>query len=149
MEASSEAVHQAVGEASTLRGIHALLTGGRGSTRTLAKRLALEGYDVADLALNGIRHGAAGRTTPLEEILVEGSSFPTKHLKNRLLAKGLLENRCSLCGLPPEWHGQALVMRLDHINGVADDHRFENLRLVCPNCDSQLPTFAGRNIKRS
>lgn len=36
-------------------------------------------------------------------------------------------------------------MILDHINGVSNDHRKENLRMVCPNCNSQLETHCGRN----
>jgi 5-methylcytosine-specific restriction endonuclease McrA len=39
-------------------------------------------------------------------------------------------------------------MHLDHINGVRDDHRLENLRMLCPNCHSQTPTYGGRNAKR-
>ena len=33
---------------------------------------------------------------------------------------------------------------LDHINGVADDNRLENLRIVCPNCAATLDTHCGR-----
>jgi len=53
---------------------------------------------------------------------------------------------CSVCGCDDEWNGKRLVLILDHINGQNHDNRIENLRLVCPNCNSQLPTFAGRNI---
>lgn len=83
---------------------------------------------------------------PFEEILVIDSTYTsTTTLKRRLLKAGMLENRCDECGLPPEWRGSPLVMRLDHINGVRTDNRISNLRLLCPNCDSQMPTFAGRN----
>jgi hypothetical protein len=54
-------------------------------------------------------------------------------------------SRCAICGCPDEWQGAPLAFVLDHIDGNASDHRRENLRLVCPNCDSQLPTFKGRN----
>ena len=37
---------------------------------------------------------------------------------------------------------------LDHVNGDRNDWRRENLRLLCPNCNSQQSTFAGRNAKR-
>ena len=37
-------------------------------------------------------------------------------------------------------------MVLDHINGINNDHRLENLRMLCPNCNSQQDTFAGRNV---
>lgn len=46
----------------------------------------------------------------------------------------------------PEWNGKTMVLILDHINVVSNDHRRENLRLVCPNCNSQLSTHCGKNI---
>jgi hypothetical protein len=52
---------------------------------------------------------------------------------------------CTICGLTGMWNGQVLVMRIDHINGRKRDCRRENMRKVCPNCDSQLLTFCGRN----
>lgn len=82
---------------------------------------------------------------PIEELLV--GKRHRMHVKIRLLRAGLLENRCSKCGLT-DWQGERLSMHLDHINGVKDDHRLENLRMLCPNCHSQTPTYAGRNVKR-
>ena len=37
---------------------------------------------------------------------------------------------------------------LDHINGVRDDNRLENLRIVCPNCAATLETHCGRKNRR-
>ncbi|GAK60892.1 conserved domain protein [Candidatus Vecturithrix granuli] len=85
---------------------------------------------------------------PLKDILVEHSPYPRIDLKPRLIARGLLENKCALCGLSPEWQGQELVLALDHINGVKDDHRLTNLRLLCPNCHSQTDTFSHRNVRK-
>jgi 5-methylcytosine-specific restriction endonuclease McrA len=41
------------------------------------------------------------------------------------------------------------VLVLDHVNGAKHDWRLENLRLLCPNCNSQTPTFCGRNVRRN
>jgi Fe2+ or Zn2+ uptake regulation protein len=85
---------------------------------------------------------------PLIEVMVKDSTYSTKDLKNRLLKEGFLEDRCYICGQLPFWNGKRLVLRIDHINGVRNDNRKENLRIVCPHCDSQLPTFSGRNTAR-
>ena len=55
------------------------------------------------------------------------------------------DGRCSICGMDSSWNGASLVLIVDHINGDANDNRRENLRLICPNCDSQLPTYKARN----
>jgi hypothetical protein len=81
---------------------------------------------------------------PLEEVLVENSEYSRTSLKARMLQEGMLKNECCECGQKPEWKGKPLVMVLDHINGVSNDHRRENIRLLCPNCNSQQDTFCGR-----
>ncbi|WP_395309875.1 HNH endonuclease [Mycobacterium sp. AMU20-3851] len=52
---------------------------------------------------------------------------------------------CAICGGTNNWQGHPLTLILDHIDGDPTDNRRENLRLVCPNCDSQLPTYKSRN----
>lgn len=87
---------------------------------------------------------------PLDEILIINSTYQnTVHLKTRLLKESRIINKCAECGCEPVWRGKQLVLRLDHINGKRNDNRIENLRLLCPNCDSQQPTFCGRNIRKS
>ena len=51
---------------------------------------------------------------------------------------------CS-CGIEDTWNGVTLALIVDHVNGDATNNRRENLRLICPNCDSQLPTYKARN----
>lgn len=78
--------------------------------------------------------------------LIEGSTYSRSSLKKRLIKDGLLEQKCLLCDMS-NWMGKSISLHLDHINGICDDNRLENLRLLCPNCHSQTPTYAGRNIK--
>lgn len=49
---------------------------------------------------------------------------------------------------PLVWGGRPFKLILDHVNGVRLDNSPENLRFVCPNCESQLPTHGGRNRGR-
>lgn len=81
---------------------------------------------------------------PLPELLERGKS--RHNIKHRLIRAGILKNRCDECGLT-EWRGKALSIQIDHINGIKDDNRLENLRMLCPNCHSQTETFGSRNRK--
>ena len=85
------------------------------------------------------------REWSVERVLAESRSRLT--IKRTLLKAGILKNRCDECGLS-EWRGRHISIQLDHRNGVRDDHRVENLRMLCPNCHSQTETFAARNIRR-
>jgi hypothetical protein len=86
---------------------------------------------------------------PLELILVENSTYTgSAHLKKRLIAEGILENRCQCCGIS-EWLGQPLSLHLHHVSGNNHDNRLSNLRLLCPNCHSQTDTYCGKSLKKS
>lgn len=78
---------------------------------------------------------------PLSKILHENSSYSRSYLKTRLLNESLLENKCYLCGQPPFHNGKQLILQLDHINGINNDNRIENLRVLCPNCHTQTHTY--------
>jgi hypothetical protein len=80
----------------------------------------------------------------LEDILVESSGFSRGHLKKRLYEAGVKRPFCELCGQGEIWRGARMAMILDHINGVANDHPLENLRIVCPNCAATLDTHCAR-----
>lgn len=52
---------------------------------------------------------------------------------------------CAICGISNEWNGKELKFVLDHIDGDASNNGENNLRLICPNCDSQLDTYKSKN----
>lgn len=82
---------------------------------------------------------------PPESVLVEQSTYSGTNLKPRLLRLGLLEHKCYECSIKDLWNGKKLSLQLDHINGVRNDNRIENLRKLCPNCHSQTANFSGKN----
>ena len=95
-----------------------------------------------------LRKNCGPKNKPLEDYLVKNSSISSNHLKLRLIKAGVLEYKCKRCGID-QWLNNKLVLQLDHINGDHYDNRIENLRLLCPNCHSQTPTFNVGNKKMS
>jgi len=65
-------------------------------------------------------------------------------VKRRALAKGLIPYVCKWCGINPHWRGLPMTLVLDHVNGDTKDNCLKNLRFLCPNCNSQTPTFSRR-----
>ncbi len=87
------------------------------------------------------------RKIPLEDLLVKGRRTSRGHLKARLIAAGLKENRCEICGIT-RWMGKPVSMQLHHMNGDGSDNRIQNLQLLCGTCHSQTDTYGGRNGHR-
>lgn len=82
---------------------------------------------------------------PLSSILIKNSNYASSNLRKRIFKENLFINKCVLCGQDPFWNSQLLTLQLDHINGINNDHRLVNLRLLCPNCHSQTETYGGKN----
>jgi hypothetical protein len=117
-----------------------------GSNFRTLKRL-IERYDISTEHMDPnwvLRGNRPNRKIPLEQIMVEGSTYGRDKLKRRLYEDGLKERRCELCGQNEVWNGNRMSLILDHINGDATDNRLENLRIVCPNCNATLDTHCGR-----
>jgi hypothetical protein len=83
----------------------------------------------------------------LSDILIENSTYSTYNLKERLYKSKIKERNCEMCGQGEQWNGNKMSLILDHINGVRNDNRIKNLRIVCPNCNATLSTHGGKNIK--
>lgn len=85
----------------------------------------------------------------LDVLLVEdGHYISSTSLRKRILKAGLLKNECAECGQGPTWNGRPLTLQLDHVNGHHRDNRIENLRILCPNCHVQTPSFTSKSPGR-
>ncbi len=69
-------------------------------------------------------------------------------LRRIIITDSLLPYKCAICGIK-EWNNKTLSLELDHINGINNDNRLENLRFLCPNCHSQTTTYGSRNQQKN
>jgi len=119
-----------------------------GNYQTMWARMAHEKVDVQAFREKTEKAKPRVSPSPLASVMVRNSTFSRSRLKARIRREGIIPYQCGSCGLGDVWEGAELVLVLDHINGVHNDHRKENLRFLCPNCNSQTPTFAGRNSRK-
>lgn len=147
-QVSDEQFREIVANSSTYSDcLRALGLGTKGGSSTdILKRRIKE----LNCSIEHFNRSCGGKQTKhdLVDILVENSTYANiSSLKRRLVRENVLEYKCAICGIN-EWLGQEISLQLDHINGVNNDHRADNLRFLCPNCHSQTNTYAGKNISK-
>jgi hypothetical protein len=69
------------------------------------------------------------------------------YIKRIILKEHLIEYECQICKIT-NWCGQKLSLHLDHINGINNDNRLDNLRFLCPNCHSLTETYCAKNKRK-
>ena len=113
--------------------------------RTLKKNIREWGIDVSHFLDRKEMAEYLHRTKSLNkreysDLFVENSTASRTTVRSRVLKDRLLPYKCSMCSLGDVWAGRKMSLILDHINGIRNDHRIENLRFLCPNCNSTLIT---------
>lgn len=83
----------------------------------------------------------------ISEYLKEGSNINSSKLKDKLYNCKLKLRICEKCGQTEYWNNDKLSLILDHINGISNDNRLENLRILCPNCSATLETHCRGSVK--
>ncbi|CAL9997723.1 HNH endonuclease [Vibrio phage D479] len=84
-----------------------------------------------------------------ESFFVENCTAPRSSARQISIRLGFYRNHCDECGIPDTWNGKPLTLELEHVNGISNDNRKENLSWLCPNCHSQTSTYRRRRTERS
>lgn len=120
-----------------------------GNYAKLKRELARHAIDTSHFVGQGWN---AGRSMPargsVHDYLRQGSTITSHHLRQRLIRDGIFEAKCYHC-LRTEWQGNPIPLELEHVNGIHDDNRLENLTILCPNCHALTPTYRSKNRSRS
>ena len=97
----------------------------------------------------GALKGVKKDTTGMSVKLIESDAFHhlseaaiRKHIKRYLIHKK--GHVCSICNRYT-WNNQPIPLVCDHIDGNSNNSNLNNFRLVCCNCDAQLPTYKSKN----
>jgi 5-methylcytosine-specific restriction endonuclease McrA len=125
-----------------------------GNISHLKKKLIEYEIDHSHFKGNAWAKGLTKENTPslagkkhytIEEVFIKDSTLQRKIVRKYVIDFNLIPYFCESCGNAGSWFGQLMALELDHINGISNDHRLENLRWLCPNCHSITPTFGGKN----
>jgi len=80
-----------------------------------------------------------------KKYFVENSTADRATIKKYILRFALISYVCKHCNQGPVFNNKPLTLDLDHINGIRNDNRLNNLRFLCPNCHSQETTTNRRS----
>lgn len=127
-----------------------------GNSKTLKNRLISDNIDFSHIKLgygsnSGRKFIDIGRMSREEcdmNLFIVNCQRSRNTLKSYLKYYTVFPFICHNCNIIPVWDDKPLSLQLDHINGISNDNRLENLRWLCPNCHSQTETFCGKANKR-
>jgi transcriptional regulator with XRE-family HTH domain len=148
-EIFTSAVKSSFSIASSLKAIGLRASGG--NYKNFYSRIKRLNLDISHFTGKGhlkdrTHNNARGKT--IEETFVKNGTAQSSQLRKKIIRNNLKPYFCEICGIS-EWKNKALSLHVDHINGVNNDNRLENLRFLCPNCHSQTDTYCGRGIRKN
>lgn len=118
-----------------------------GNYQTIRRCISNCNVDISHFTKPGFKKGCTSiNEMSDEQIFTTNSNYNKFRLKNRIIQKSILPYECTRCGIV-EWQGEKLSLHLDHINGIRNDNRIENLRFLCPNCHSLTETYCSKANK--
>lgn len=79
-----------------------------------------------------------------EELFCYNSEASFATIRKRVIKENIIIYKCNICNINI-WNNKPITLRLDHIDGDNKNHCLNNLRWLCPNCDSLQETYSGRN----
>ena len=82
------------------------------------------------------------------KLFIENCKHTRHVVKLAIIRDNMIPYKCASCGITDSWNNHPLTLQLDHINGINNDNRLNNLRFLCPNCHSQTDTFCGGNVSK-
>lgn len=118
-----------------------------GNYATISRHIKTLGLDTSHFLGQAARRGSHRPIVPIERYLNNEVATKSNELKRRLLREGILQPICVSCH-NTEWLGKPIPLELDHKDGDNQNNHLDNLRLLCPNCHAQTPTYRGKNIKK-
>ena len=117
------------------------------NNKTIKKYIKLYALDTSHFSGRSHLQGQKRPNLPKiksEDLFIKNSKIDRGYIRRRVISENIFEYKCIICSIS-NWQNLKLVLHLDHINGINNDHRLCNLRWLCPNCHSQTDTYCGNN----